>query len=42
MSHRNLKYLNRKRIVYRKYYSDDATDSFDWGWYYAEGNYGYY
>ena len=42
MSHRNLTYLNNKRIVYRKYSSDDPTDSFDWGWYYAEGTYGYY
>ena len=42
MSHRNLTYLNRKRIVYRKYSSDDPTDSFDWGWYYADGTYGYY
>ena len=42
MSHRNLKYLNRKRIVYRKYSLDEPTDSFNWGWYYANGTYGYY
>ena len=42
MSHRNLTYLNNNRIVYRRYSSDDPTDSFDWGWYYAEGTYGYY
>ena len=42
MSHRNLTYLNNNRIVYRKYSSDDPTDSFDWGWYYADGTYGYY
>ena len=42
MSHRNLTYLNNKRIVYRKYSSDDPTTSYDWGWHYAEGTYGYY
>jgi hypothetical protein len=42
MSHRAIKYLNDKRIVYRRYSSDDPTASYDWGWYYAEGTYGYY
>ena len=42
MSHRAMKYLNNKRIVYRRYSSDDPTASYDWGWYYAEGTYGYY
>ena len=42
MSHRAIKYLNDKRIVYRRYSSDDPTTSYDWGWYYAEGTYGYY
>ena len=42
MSHRNLTYLNNNRIIYRKYSEDLPTDSFDWGWYYSEGTYGYY
>ena len=42
MSHRNLTYLNNNRIVYRKYSSDNPTASYDWGWYYADGTYGYY
>ena len=42
MSHRAMKYLHDKRIVYRRYSSDDPTTSYDWGWYYAEGTYGYY
>jgi len=42
MSHRAIKYLHDKRIVYRRYSSDDPTTSYDWGWYYAEGTYGYY
>jgi hypothetical protein len=41
MSHR-LKYLNNNRIIYRRYSSDQPTASYDWGWYYAEGTYGYY
>jgi len=28
--------------VYRKYSTDDPTDTFDWGWHYADGTYGYY
>jgi hypothetical protein len=42
MSHRNLKYLNDNRIIYRRYSSDIPTTSFSWGWYYKDGTYGYY
>ena len=42
MSHRNLKYLNNNRIIYRKYSSDIPTTSHNWGWYYADGTYEYY
>lgn len=42
MSHRNLKYLNDNRIIYRRYSSDVPTSSHSWGWYYADGTYGYY
>jgi len=42
MSHRAMKYLNDKRIVYRKYSSDVPTIEYDWGWYYADGTYDYY
>jgi len=42
MSHRSMKYLNDNRIVYRKYPTDKPTAEFDWGWYYADGTYGYY
>ena len=42
MSQRAMKYLNDKRIVYRRYSSDTPTESYDWGWYYADGTYGYY
>ena len=42
MSHRNLKYLNNNRIIYRRYSSDIPTSSHSWGWYYADGTYGYY
>ena len=42
MSHRAMKYLNDKRIVYRRYSPDEPTTSYDWGWYYADGTYGYY
>ena len=41
MSHR-LTYLNNNRIIYRRYSADIPTTSYDWGWYYAEGTYGYY
>ncbi len=42
MSHRNLTYLNNNRIIYRRYSSDNPTSSHGWGWYYADGTYGYY
>ena len=42
MSHRNLKYLNDNRIIYRRYSSDVPTTSFSWGWYYKDGTHGYY
>ena len=42
MSQRAIKYLNNKRIIYRRYSSDKPTTNYDWGWYYAEGTYGYY
>ena len=42
MSHRNLTYLNNNRIIYRRYSSDIPTSSYSWGWYYADGTYGYY
>jgi hypothetical protein len=42
MSQRDLRYLNDNRIIYRRYSSDIPTLSHKWGWYYAEGTYGYY
>ena len=42
MSHRSMKYLNDNRIVYRRYSPDKPTQEYDWGWYYADGTYGYY
>ena len=42
MSHRNLKYLNENRIIYRRYSSDIPTSSHSWGCYYADGTHGYY
>ena len=42
MSHRNLKYLNDNRIIYRRYSSDIPTSSYSWGWHYADGTHGYY
>jgi hypothetical protein len=39
---RNLTYLNNNRIIYRRYSSDNPTSSHGWGWYYADGTYGYY
>jgi len=42
MSQRAMKYLNDKRIIYRKYSNDIPTSTYNWGWYYAEGTYGYY
>ena len=37
-----MKYLNDNRIIYRKYSDDTPTKEYKWGWYYAEGTYGYY
>ena len=37
-----MKYLNDNRIVYRKYSEDQPSQTYDWGWYYEEGTYGYY
>lgn len=35
---RNLEYLNKHRIVYRRLpITDKPTEEFDWGWYYEEG-----
>ena len=42
MSQRAMKYLNDKRIVYRRYSSDKPTQEYNWGWYYSDGTYGYY
>ena len=42
MSQRSMKYLNDNRIVYRRYSPDKPTQEYDWGWYYADGTYGYY
>jgi hypothetical protein len=42
MSQRNLKYLNDRRIIYRKYPEDKPSETYDWGWYYDKGTYGYY
>ena len=40
MSHRNTKYLDNKRIVYRRNpITDVPTISFDWGNFYEEGTY---
>ena len=37
-----MKYLNDNRIIYRRYSPDRPTKEYDWGWYYADGTYGYY
>ena len=37
-----MKYLNDKRIIYRRYSSDVPTATYDWGWYYSKGTHGYY
>jgi len=42
MSQRAIKYLNDKRIIYRKYSEDIPTNEYDWGWHYENGTYGYY
>ena len=42
MSQRAMKYLHDNRIIYRRYSPDRPTKEYDWGWYYADGTYGYY
>ena len=38
MSHRNLEYLNKKRIIYRRQpINDKPTEVFSWGSYYEDG-----
>ena len=38
MSHRNLEYLHRNKIIYRRYpISDEPTQVFDWGEFYENG-----
>jgi len=40
MSHRNLEYLHRNRIIYRGYPdNDEPTQSYWWGSYYQQGTY---
>ena len=40
MSHRNLEYLHRNRVVYRGYpINDKPTESYWWGDYYEDGTY---
>jgi len=40
MSHRNLEYLNKRRIIYRQSpLTDVPTETFEWGEYYATGTY---
>ena len=40
MSYRNLDYLNKRRIIYRRSpLKDQPTESFDWGDYYEDGTY---
>jgi len=40
MSHRNLEYLNKKRIIYRRQpINDKPTEVFSWGSYYEDGTY---
>ncbi len=43
MSHRNLEYLHRNKIIYRRYpISDEPNQVFDWGEFYQNGTYEYY
>ena len=42
MSQRAMKYLHDNRIIYRRFSPDRPTKEYDWGWYYADGTYGYY
>ena len=38
MSHRNLEFLNKRRIIYRRSpITDKPSESFDWGDYYEDG-----
>ena len=40
MSHRNLEYLHRNRIIYRRHpISDEPNQVFDWGEFYENGTY---
>tara|TARA_R110000772_G_scaffold206700_1_gene317315 strand:+ start:1446 stop:2063 length:618 start_codon:yes stop_codon:yes gene_type:complete len=40
MSHKNLEFLNKRRIIYRRSpISDIPSESFDWGDYYEDGTY---
>lgn len=42
MSHfeRNIKYLEKHRIIYRQYPNlDEASETFEWGWFYKDGTY---
>ncbi len=40
MSHRNLAYLNSRRIIYRRNPTTDIpTETYKWGWFYEKGTY---
>ena len=39
---RDIDYLNRHRIIYKKYPTEKATLTFDWGWVYEKGTIQYY
>mgnify|MGYP000034982745 CR=1 FL=1 len=40
---RNLDYLNRRRIIYRRNPVDDEpSETYDWGWFYKTGTHGCY
>ena len=39
MSHRNLEYLHRNRIIYKSYPTDKPTKKYWWGSYYENGTY---
>jgi len=42
MSHRNLEYLHRNRIIYKGYPTEQPTKKYWWGSYYENGTYGCY
>jgi hypothetical protein len=42
MSYRNMDYLHDNRIVYRRLPVEDATEVYEWGWYYENGTSEYY